>query len=224
MVDVRPAKDGAHRPPQSAGAVRGQVTSASRRLQPVSTIHTASPVSRATDNLQQQQRGQRQQQQQHLIHPNREPAVSWHLAFAAEVETLTPYGLRAIPTTSTPALRKTDRPQLKSRLKVHLRHLANMGPSENATRPSSISFDGVKTGQEPAEFERPTDLDASSRKWGINMCCEGGVGALSGGGKVAVVGGRSGSFSLRMSYEGRRGAMRDSGLRSAKGRKLYSRW
>ena len=45
---------------------------------------TASPVSRATDNLQQQQRGQRQQQQQHLIHPNREPAVSWHLAFAAE--------------------------------------------------------------------------------------------------------------------------------------------
>jgi hypothetical protein len=38
------------------------------------------------------------------------------------------------------------------------------------------------------------------------------------------VGGRSGSFSLRMSYEGRRGAMRDSGLRSAKGRKLYSRW
>ena len=35
-----------------------------------------------------------------------------------------------------------------------------MGPSENATRPSLASFDGVKTGQEPAEFERPTDLDA----------------------------------------------------------------
>ena len=67
MVDVLSAKDGAHRPPQSAGAVRGQVTSAPRRLQPASTIHTASPVSRATDNLQQQQRGQRQQQQQHIL-------------------------------------------------------------------------------------------------------------------------------------------------------------
>ena len=99
-----------------------------------------------------------------------------------------------------------------------------MGPSENATRPSLISSDGVKTGQESAKFERPTDLDALSRKWGINTGCESGVGALSGGGKVAVVGGRSGSFSLRVSYEGRRGAMRDSGLRSAKGRKLYSRW
>ena len=52
------------------------------------------------------------------------------------------------------------------------------------------------------------------------MCCESGVGVLRGGGKVAVVGGRSGSFSLRVSYEGRRGAMRDSGLRSAEGRKL----
>jgi len=49
-------------------------------------------MSRATDNLQQQQQGQRQQQQQHLFHLNREPAVSWHLAFAAEVETLTPQG------------------------------------------------------------------------------------------------------------------------------------
>ena len=147
---------------------------------------------------------------------------------AAKVGTLLllQFGLRATPTTSTPALRKTDRPQSKPRLRVHLHQQQRMimGPSENATRPSLESFDGVKTGQEPAEFERPTDLDASSRKWGINMCCEGGVGALSGGGKVAVVGGRSGSFSLRVSYEGRRGAMRDSGLRSAKGRKLYSRW
>ena len=197
MVDVHPAKDGAHRPPQSAGVVRRQV-SAPRRPQPASTTHTASPVSRATDNLQQQQRGQRQQQQQHLIHPNREPAVSWHLAFAAEAETLTPQGPRATSKISNPALRKTDRPQSKSRLKVHLRHLANMGPSENATRPSLASFDGVKTGQESAKFERPTDLDALSRKWGINTGCESGVVALSGGGEVAVVGGRSGSFSLRV--------------------------
>ena len=58
----------------------------------------------------------------------------------------------------------------------------------------------------------------------INTSCGSGVGVLRGGGKVAVVGGRSGSFSLRVSYEGRRGAMRDSGLRSAEGRKLYSRW
>ena len=84
MVDVRPAKDGAHRPPQSAGAAVRRRASASRRPHPASSIHTAPPVSRATDKLQQQQQGQRQQQQQHLIHPNREPAVSWHLAFAAE--------------------------------------------------------------------------------------------------------------------------------------------
>ena len=51
---------------------------------------------------------------------------------------------------------------------------------------------------------------------------------LRGGGKVAVVGGRSGipllaSFSPgRVSYEGRWGAMRDSGLRSAQGSMLYS--
>jgi hypothetical protein len=99
-----------------------------------------------------------------------------------------------------------------------------MGPSENATRPSLVSFDGVKTGQEPAAFERLTDLDALSRKWSINTSCESGVGVLRGGGKVAVVGGRSGSFSPRAGYEGRRGAMRDSGMRSAKGSKLYSRW
>ena len=160
-MDVRPAKDGAHRPPQSAGAVRGKVSSASRRLQPASTIHTASTASRATDNLQQQQQGQRQQQQQHLIHPNREPAVSWHLAFAAEWRHWRYTALpRATSQISNPALRKTDRPQSKSRLKVHLRHLANMGPSENATRPSLVSFDGVKTGQESAKFERPTDLNA----------------------------------------------------------------
>ena len=97
-------------------------------------------------------------------------------------------------------------------------------PRPHATRPSLTSFDGVKTGEESAKFERPTDLDALSRKWGINTGCESGVVALSGGGEVAVVGGRSGSFSLRAGYEGRRGAMRDSGLRSAKGRKLYSRW
>ena len=113
----------------------------------------------------------------------------------------------------------TDPDNSKSRLKVHLRHLANMGPSENATSPSLTSFDGVKTGQESAKFERPTDLDALSRKWGINTGCESGVVALSGGGEVAVVGGRSGSFSLRAGYEGRRGAMRDYAIwkqRSAK--------
>ena len=73
-----------------------------------------------------------------LFNLNREPAVSWHLAFAAEAETLTPQGPRATSKISNPALRKTDRPQSKSRLKVHLRHLANMGPSENATRPSLL--------------------------------------------------------------------------------------
>jgi hypothetical protein len=87
--------------------------------------------------------------------------------------------------------------------------------AENATRPSLASFEGVQTGQEPAEFERPTDLDALSRKWSTNMGCGSGVGVLRGGGKVAVVGGRSGSFSPRGGYEGRRSAMRDSGLRSA---------
>ena len=48
-----------------------------------------------------------------------------------------------------------------------------------------------------------------------NTSCESGVGVLSGGGKVAVVGGRSGPFSQGAGYEGRRSAMRDSGLRSA---------
>jgi hypothetical protein len=90
-----------------------------------------------------------------------------------------------------------------------------MGPSENTTRPSLASFDGVKTGQESAAFERLTDLDALSRKWSINTSCESGVGVLSGGGKVAVVGGRSSPFSQGAGYEGRRSAMRDSGLRSA---------
>jgi hypothetical protein len=74
--------------------------------------------------------------------------------------------------------------------------------------------------------DRPTDLEAplKARKWSINMGCGSGVGVLRGGGKVAVVGGRSGSFSPRAGYEGRRGAMRDSGMRSTKGSKLYSRW
>jgi hypothetical protein len=43
--------------------------------------------------------------------------------------------------------------------------------------------------------------DALSRKWGINTGCLSGVVALSGGGEVAVVGGRSGSFFLGVSYE-----------------------
>jgi hypothetical protein len=43
------------------------------------------------------------------------------------------------------------------------------------------------------------------------MGCESGVGVLRGGGKVTAVGGRSGSFSPRAGYEGRRGAMRNSG-------------
>jgi hypothetical protein len=109
--------------------------------------------------------------------------TSWHLAFTAEVETPTPYGPAATSQIST--LRKTDRPQSNQRLKVHLRHLVNMGPSENATHPSLASFDGIKTGQESARFEGPTDLDASSRKWSINTGCESGVGVLRGRGKVA---------------------------------------
>jgi hypothetical protein len=56
-----------------------------------------------------------------------------------------------------------------------------------------------------------------ARKWSTNTGCGSGVGVLRGGGKVAVVGGRSGSFSPRAGYEGRQGAMRDSGMRSAKG-------
>ena len=159
MVDVRPAKDGAHRPPQSAGAVRGQA-SASRQPHPASLSirHHLCPERLTIYSSSSQGSGNSSSSILFIL--NREPAVSWHLAFAAEAETLTPQGPRATSKISNPALRKTDRPQSKSRLKVHLRHLANMGPSENATRPSLTSFDGVKTGQESAKFERPTDLDA----------------------------------------------------------------
>jgi hypothetical protein len=74
-------------------------------------------------------------------------------------------------------------------------------------------------------FERPTDLNALSRKRSSNTCRESEVAGLSGGGKVAVVGGRSGIVLYRgVGYEGRRGAMRDSDLRSAKGSMLHSQW
>jgi hypothetical protein len=61
-----------------------------------------------------------------------------------------------------------------------------------------------------------------SQKWSSNTCREGEVAGLSGEGKVAVVGGRSGIVLYRgVGYEGRRGAMRDSDLRGAKGNVLY---
>jgi hypothetical protein len=76
------------------------------------------------------------------------------------------------------------------------------------------------------------------------MCRESEVTDLRGGGKVAVVGVRSGIVlsegrrgaraaaddvvggrsGIVGGYEGRRGAMPDSGLRSVKGSMLYSRW
>jgi hypothetical protein len=43
---------------------------------------------------------------------------------------------------------------------LHQHQQMIMGPSENTTRLSLASFDGVKTGQESAVFERLTDLDA----------------------------------------------------------------
>jgi len=210
-VEVRPAKDGAHRPPQSAGAVRGQA-SASRQPHPayLSIRHHLCPERLTIYSSSSQ--GSGNSSSSILFNLNREPAVSWHLAFAAEAETPTPQGPRATSKISNPALRKTDRPQSKSRLKVHLRHLANMGPSENATRPSLASFDGVKTGQESVRFERPTDLDALARKWSTNTGCESGVGVLSGGGKVAVVDGRSGSVLSKSGLRGKTGC--HAGLRS----------
>ena len=99
-----------------------------------------------------------------------------------------------------------------------------MGPLENATPVIGILRPG-KTVHESAMFERPTDLYALSRKWSSNTCREGEVAGLSGWGKVAVAGGRSGIVLYRaVGYEGRRGAMLDSDLRSVKGSMLYSRW
>jgi hypothetical protein len=124
----------------------------------------------------------------------------------------------------SPALRKIDRPQSKSRLKVHLRHLVNMGPSENATRPSLASFDGVKTGQDYVRFERSTDLDALARKWSISTSCESGVGVLSGGGKVAVVSGRSGIVLSESGLRGKTGCHAGLRFEECKGQQFYSRW
>jgi hypothetical protein len=122
---------------------------------------------------------------------------------------------KATTMTSTPAQKDRHISIAKSRLKVLIAR-----PSENATRLSLKSFDGAKTGHESAVFERPTDLNALSWKWSSNTCRESEVTGLSGGGKVAVGGGRSGIVLYRgVGYEGR---LRLEGRKGQ--RALYSRW
>ena len=68
------------------------------------------------------------------------------------------------------------------------------------------------------EVRAPRHLDTLARKWSTNTSCESGVGVISGEGKAAVVGGRSGSVLSESGLRGKTGwgAMRDSGLRSAR--------
>jgi len=160
-VDVRPAKDGAHRPPQSAGAVRRQA-SASRRPHPASLSirHHLCPERLTTYSSSSQ--GSGNSSSSILISTKSRACrilASRVRGGSGDTDTTRPQGdtndfnSSAKKDRQTTVKATTEGPSSSATAGDH-------GAVGNATRPSLASFDGVKTGQEPAEFERPTDLDA----------------------------------------------------------------